>query len=55
MEGLILVIIGVVLYNFIFRKTKSDLVRFKEALKDISTDDLKFLNELIEIELKKRN
>lgn len=27
----------------------------KEALKDTSTDDLKFVNELIENELKKRS
>ena len=43
------------IYYFIFHESKSDLRKMKEALKDTSTDDLKFVNELIENELKKRS
>jgi hypothetical protein len=54
MEILILPIIGLLLYYFIFYESKSDLSKFKEALKDTSTDDLKFINELVSNELKTR-
>lgn len=55
MEILILLIIAILIYYFIFHESKSDLRKMKEALKDTSTDDLKFVNELIENELKKRS
>lgn len=54
MEILLLPILGILIYFFIFHESKSDLRKMKEALKDTSTDDLKFVNELIENELKKR-
>lgn len=52
---LILPIIGIALYYFIFKESKSDLSKLKEALKDTSTEDLKFVNELITNELKARS
>tara|TARA_R110002124_G_scaffold126691_1_gene286316 strand:+ start:273 stop:437 length:165 start_codon:yes stop_codon:yes gene_type:complete len=54
MEILLLPILGILIYYFIFRESKSDLRKMKEALKDTSTDDLMFVNKLIENELKKR-
>lgn len=55
MEILILPIFGLFIYYFIFHKSKSDLTKLKETLKDSSTEDLSFINELISNELKNRS
>ena len=54
MEILILPVLGIVIYYLIFHKSKSDISKLRIALKDTSIEDLKFISELVNNELKSR-
>jgi uncharacterized membrane protein YvbJ len=54
MEVMLLIVVVFVIVSWLFKEDKSDIKKLKEALKDTDTDELSFLRELVENELKRR-